>query len=93
MLGHAYAVSGNIAEALNVVQHLRERAKQEYLFPYEVAIVYAGLKDLNQAFNWLGKAFEQRHPWLAFFKAEPAFDTLRSDRRYQDFLDRMNFPT
>ena len=93
VLGHAYAVSGNIAEALNVVQHLRERAKQEYLFPYEVAIVYAGLKDLNQAFNWLGKAFEQRHPWLAFFKAEPAFDTLRSDRRYQDFLDRMNFPT
>jgi hypothetical protein len=51
------------------------------------------LKDVNQAFNWLGKAFEQRHPWLAFFKAEPAFDTLRSDRRYQDFLDGMNFPT
>ena len=92
-LGHTYAVSGDTNEALSMAQQLRERSIQGYAFPYEVALIYAGLKDWNQVFNWLRKAHDERHPWLAFLRMEPAFDTLRSDPRYRDFLDRMNFPT
>lgn len=73
-----------------MIQQLIERSVQEYVFPYEVAIIFAGLKDSNQVFNWQRKAYDERHPWLAFFRAEPVFDTLRSDPRYQDFLDSMN---
>src|SRR6185369_9958560 len=56
LLGHAYAVSGNKAEARRILAEL-DQQKQRYVSPYTVATIYAGLGDRDQAFKWLEKAF------------------------------------
>ncbi len=46
----------------------------------------------DQAFAWLEKAYQERSRPMAYLRAEPALDPLRSDPRFQDLLRRMNFP-
>jgi hypothetical protein len=60
--------------------------------PYEIAVIYAGLGDRDRAFEWLGKAYEERASLLVYFRMDPRIWSLRSDARFQDVLRRMNFP-
>jgi eukaryotic-like serine/threonine-protein kinase len=66
-LGHAYAVSGNKAEAQKVLDHLRELSASSYVAPYNVAVIYAGLGEKDLAFTWLGRAFDERSYLLAVY--------------------------
>jgi hypothetical protein len=52
---------------------------------------YATLGDKNAAFAALEKAFGTRSG-LLFIKVDPQFDNLRSDPRFDDLMNRMNFP-
>src|SRR5262249_44657510 len=88
-LGHAYAVSGKRAEALQTLNRLRELSKQTYVSPFGVASIYAGLGQKDQTFEWLEKAYAERHSYLIFLKVEPIWDSLRSDPRFTDLLRRM----
>ncbi|NIM48621.1 MAG: hypothetical protein GTN62_02795, partial [Gemmatimonadales bacterium] len=58
--------------------------------PYHVALVYIGLGDKENAFEWLEKAYVERRSYLVFLKEGPRFDTLRDDPRFTDLLRRMN---
>jgi hypothetical protein len=60
---------------------------------YGLALVYAGLGEKDQAFEWLGKAFGEGDMGMLFLKIDPPLDPLRSDPRFQDLLRRMNFPS
>jgi tetratricopeptide (TPR) repeat protein len=89
-LGHAYAVAGRRVEAQKVIKELEERARQRYISPYDVATIYAGLGDAEQALSWLEKAYEDRSGWLGLWlKVDPKFDRLRRDPRFQDLLRRV----
>jgi len=57
--------------------------------PYEVASLYCRLGETNQALEWLQKAYQERSPRMEELKEEPAFDNLRSDPRFGDFLRRV----
>jgi len=91
-LGHAYAVAGQEAAAREVLDKLLARSKKEYVSPYEIAVIYAGLGDKDRAFEWLEKAFEERATLLVYFRMDPRIWSLRSDPRFQQLLHRMNFP-
>jgi hypothetical protein len=53
----------------------------------EIALVYLGVDQKDQAMAWLEKAFEERFsPWVLM---RPACDPLRSDPRFQDLLRRI----
>ncbi len=56
---------------------------------YDVATVYTGLGEKEQALEWLGKACEERFGWLVFLNVEPIFDNLRPDRRFEELLRRV----
>lgn len=89
-LGHAYAVSGRRGEAQAVIEELTEISKLHYVSPYDVATIYAGLGDNEQAFAWLEKANEDRSGWLGLWlKLDPKFDSLRPDPRFRDLLRRI----
>ena len=66
--------------------------KQKYVSPYFIALVYVGLGEKDQAFAWLEKAYQERHPYLILIKVEPVFDVLRSDPRFQDLVQRIGLP-
>jgi len=58
-----------------------------------IATVYAGLENKDKAFEYLEKAFQERSSDLSYFlRADLRMDSLRSDRRFQDLMHRMNFP-
>ena len=91
-LGHAYAVSGNRNGAIRILEELEQLSKQRYVTPLDIAFVYAGLNQRDQAIEWLEKAYEERSCNLVYVKIDPRLEPLHSDPRFQDLLRRMNFP-
>ena len=81
--------AGKKAEALKILDDLKERAKQRPVSPYEFALIYLGLGDKDQAFVWLEKTIEERPDILWDIKVGPRFDSLRSDPRFTDLLRRL----
>jgi eukaryotic-like serine/threonine-protein kinase len=88
-LGHAYAMSGMRDDMQKVLNELMKRVEKNQARPTAVAIVYAGLNDRDHAFEWMEKAYEQRAEGVVYLKAQPYFDSLRSDPRRAAFLRRI----
>ena len=91
-LGHAYAKAGKRREARKILQDLQQRSSAEYVPPFCVALVHAGLSDEDEAIAWLDRAYEERSHWLVYLKAWPLFDDLRSDARFAALTSRVGLP-
>jgi len=88
-LAYAYAASGRRTEAVKILDDLKNQSKHGFSNAPEIALVYVGMDDKDQAMMWLNKAFDERFsPWVLM---RPAFDPLRSDPRFQDLLHRIGF--
>jgi TolB-like protein/Tfp pilus assembly protein PilF/class 3 adenylate cyclase len=88
-LAHAYAVSGDRKQAQEILAELQELSKSKYVSSFQIAAIYAGLEEKDQAFAWLEKAFEERSDGLVNLNAEQRFDSLRSDPRFRDLARRV----
>jgi len=82
-LGHLYAVSGKRNEAQKILDELQKSSKQQYDWPYQIALIYVGLGEKDRALEWLQKAYEARSDWLIYLKVEPRLDSLHSDPRFE----------
>jgi TolB-like protein/Tfp pilus assembly protein PilF len=91
-LAHAYALSGREAETRGVLEELEIKAKHRYVPAYEIGVVYAGLREPEQAFAWLERAYEERGGWIGYLKVDPRLDSLRSDARFRTLLRRIGLP-
>ena len=91
-LGYLHAVAGKRSEALRIAANLKEMSKKEYVDPYAIAIVYAGLGDKDQAFAFLDRAYEEHSPFMNHLPVENFFDNLRSDPRFNALMRRMGLP-
>ena len=86
-LAYAYAVSGMRDEALKLLNDLKNRSPQAFSNAPEIAMIYAGLEEKDQAMAWLEKAYAERFsPWVLM---RPCYNPLRSDPRFQDLLHRL----
>lgn len=92
-LGYAYAVAGERREAQQIIDELQAQSTQKYVSAYFIAVIYSGLGNKDQAFQWLEKAFQERHPYLTLLKVEPVFDNIRSDPRYTALLRKVSLPS
>jgi len=81
-LGHAQAVAGRKNEAERVIARLQELSKQQYVSPFQAAVVYAGLDNRKMALDGLEKSREERFNWLPFLQVDPVFKSLRSEERF-----------
>jgi serine/threonine-protein kinase len=93
LLGHAYAVAGMRDEAQKILEELQEQSQREYVLPYNRAIIYIGLGEKDQAFEWLEKAAEDRSDDLIYLNVDQIFDPLRSDPRFTDLMQRIGLAT
>ena len=91
-LGHAYAVSGNAADARQILEQLTALSGRRYVPSTSVALIYAGLGDYDRAFEWLDKAVAERSEWLIYLKVDPRLDPLRSDSRFPQLERRVGLP-
>ncbi len=91
-LPRAYLKSGNREKAQKVAEDLKELSKTRYVSANRIASAYIALDDRARAFEWLGKAFEERSMRPDFMRVDPMYDNLRSDPRFQDLLRRAGLP-
>jgi len=86
-LAYAYAVSGKRDKAIHILNDLKNRSHAASSNLPEIALVYVGLHEKDQAMVWLEKAYAERfNPGVLL---RPAFDPLRSDPRFQNLLRRI----
>ena len=91
-LGYLYARAGRSQDAHKVITELTSRSAGEYVPPYALALVHAGLGDNDRALAWLERAGEERSPRLVFLSVEPAFDGLRGDLRFAALRKKLGLP-
>jgi serine/threonine protein kinase len=92
-LGHAYAVSGKKEEAQNVIEHLNKLSAQQYVAPYNFAVIYAGLGNKDEAFAWLNRAYQERSYLLTYLTVDERLGNLHSDPRFDELRRRVGLPT
>jgi hypothetical protein len=91
-LGHAYASAGLAQKAEAVLEELQQRASWAYVPAYHVAQVLAGLGRIDEMFEMLEKAREERSTWMIFLNSSPVFKQLRSDPRHAALAQRIGLP-
>jgi DNA-binding winged helix-turn-helix (wHTH) protein/TolB-like protein/Flp pilus assembly protein TadD len=91
MIGHTWALAGHRAQAQAALDELKTLSTQRYVPPYNIAMVYNGLGEDNEALLWLERAVDSRDVLLApFIKADPSWSRLRANPRFAALLKRMN---
>lgn len=90
-LGNAYARAGNVNAAREATTRLQTSVQQNGVGRYEIALIYAGLGDKDQAFDWLEKSYRAHDVGLIYLKVDPCLDPLRSDPRFEDLMRRVGF--
>jgi TolB-like protein/DNA-binding winged helix-turn-helix (wHTH) protein/Flp pilus assembly protein TadD len=86
-LAYVYAVSGKRSKATDLLAGLMHPSNNGFSNAPEIALIYVGLGDKDQAMVWLEKAYEERFNPSVLLR--PCFDPLRSDPRFQDLLYRI----
>jgi TolB-like protein len=89
MTGYAWASAGDVVKARRVLDELKSLSAQRYIPPYNVAAVYMGLGEQDEAIAWLERAYEERDVRLSFLKIDPKWDSFRSDPRFISILQRV----
>jgi hypothetical protein len=88
-LGYAYAMSGKREEAQKVIVHLNELSVHQYIAPYNIAVIYAGLGEKDEAFVWLNRAYQERSYLLTDLTVDERLDSLHSDPCFDDLRRRV----
>lgn len=91
MIAYAMAQSGDQAGARAVLNELKARAR--YVPPHNIAMIYNGLGEMEEALEWLEEAYEDRDVRLSFLRVDPKWDSLRGHRRFERILRRIGLPS
>jgi len=86
-----YAANGQQAEVKQMLAKLLEMSKHEPVSSAYFISVYLALRDKENTFYWMEKAFAEHSDALIGLKVSPYWDPLRSDPRFTHFLRRMNY--
>jgi TolB-like protein/Tfp pilus assembly protein PilF len=88
-----YCLTKQSDKAQILFNELKERSRSEYVASALMAVSAAYLNNLDEAFDYLEKAYQERDPVLVMLKYEhwvPA--KLKEDPRFQMLFDRIGFP-
>jgi TolB-like protein len=89
--GYVHAVSGNRADAEQKIHELLARRKEHYVPPYNIALVFAGLGELDFALHWLELAFADRDVHMNFLR-DHKWNVLRSRLEFRSLMQRVGLP-
>ncbi len=88
-VAHVLALRGRRREAEGLLAELEARARDHYVSPVAFCILHLGLRNIDQAFAWLERAYQDRRGWLTYLKVEPMLDAVRDDPRFEELVKRM----
>jgi tetratricopeptide (TPR) repeat protein len=90
----AFRRAGPRAALVAYAERLASQAEQKGRAPSWISIAgcYAEAGEADRAFGFLDQAYAARSPQLLHLVADPAFDGVRSDPRYDELLRRIGVP-
>jgi DNA-binding winged helix-turn-helix (wHTH) protein/TolB-like protein/Tfp pilus assembly protein PilF len=91
-LAQAQAFMGRREEAKKIIDQWKRLPAAGSISLHDVAIIHVGLGENDEAFALLERAYAGRDFYVATIKADPRFDSMRSDPRYKDLLRRLGLP-
>ena len=91
-LGSVLALAGRTRDADALLAELLERSTREYVSPKAFIALYAGLGDIDHAYEWMDEALRRRDGTVVFLDVVPIFDPLRGDPRFGEMLQRVGLP-
>jgi Tfp pilus assembly protein PilF len=92
LLGYSYARGGRTADAKKVLAQLIDISRNGHISSFNMVTIYAGLGRLDQAVDWLWKAYEARDSNLVECGMVPVTASLNSHPRFRDLLKQMKLP-
>ena len=92
LLGYAYAVSGNRTDAEKIIAELKALWPRHTHAALDLAVVFSGLGDKENALYWLEKAQEMHVSDLIGIRQDSHFVEVRSDPRFQALVQRADAP-
>jgi len=91
-LAYALSRAGRLEEARGVLRELVKYHDKSGMGATQVASAFASVGDTEPAFEWLEKAFQERSGYLNSISNDFPFEGMRSDPRFQRFLERLGYP-
>jgi len=82
-----------VAEARKILSDIEELAKTHYVAPPQLAVIYLGLGDIENALDLLERGFDEKSFWMIYLKADPIYDSLRNHPRFKNLMSRLAFPS
>jgi serine/threonine-protein kinase len=89
--GCAYARSGKLRKAREVLAELNSVAERRYVPPYFPAMVHNALGDKEQALDCLERSYRVRDARATWLKVDPKWNNLRFEPRFVKVLRKMHF--
>jgi len=87
-----YAAIDNIPEVQKILDELISRSEKEYISGVSLGVAAYYSKNFDKAVKYFEQAFEERASLLPSTNVYPFFEFLKTDPRFQTFIDRMNYP-
>lgn len=91
-LAYSLAAAGQTAGARTILRTLEERSRSSWVPAYNLAIIHVALKENDEAFRHLQKAYDEQDWALLVLAVEPRLDPLRSDPRFLELCRKLRFP-
>jgi eukaryotic-like serine/threonine-protein kinase len=92
-LGTAYALAGERSKAQRELDELEALAGKRYISSLYPMAICACLGDLDQAFEWFQRAYEERSDYLVYVAIEPGLESIQSDLRFQAVMGKIRLPS
>ena len=88
-LAHAKALRGECGVATTILEALDRLRPQRFVPAYHLALAHVGLWQIDEAFELLDQACEERDPALINLAGDPRFDPIRRDTRFAKLSARL----
>ena len=88
-LAYIDGLTGKKDESRRILGRVLDLARTHQVSPGLIAMIYIGLNEREQALTWLERAYRQHSPMMAWLKADPRFDGIRQEPRFQELMRRV----
>lgn len=88
VLAHSFARGGKKKEAEDILAALSKRYETEPISPFWIGIIYMGLEQFDEMYEWYDRALVKRDSNLLYTMAPP-FDPIRDDSRFKTLRKKM----
>ena len=88
-LARLFAITSRRRQAFKLLHEVEALARDRYVTPFEFALLYFSLGQVDEAQAWLSKAIDDRNFELLAIKADPRFASLRAHPQMAPLIARI----